>query len=116
FRRMLAAAAERFDVVHFNHEGLFLLACWLRRHLGRRRPALTMHTRTHLPSTVFSRWQFRTIARVADRLVFITENERERVQMLAGRKLTGQTIYNIVSRPSGSAAPLHDLVVDARFK
>lgn len=116
FRWMLANSATRFDVVHFNHEGLFLLARWLRRRLAVRRPGLTMHIRTWLPSTIFSRWQFRTIAAAADRLVFITENERDRAQQLATRALKGSVIYNAVKEPSDAVLPRQDLMSDPRFK
>lgn len=116
FRDELAkAVAERFDVVHFNHEGLFLLLGSLRSRLGPGR-AMTMHVRTYLPSTVFSRWQYRTIARNADRLVYITENERDRVSALAGRDVPGAVIYNIVSTPEKPVVPDRSLAADKRFK
>jgi glycosyltransferase involved in cell wall biosynthesis len=116
FRRMLAEAAGHVDVVHFNHEGQFLLARWLRRNLGQRRPPLTMHIRTHLPSTVFSRWQYRTIVNTLDRLVFITENEAQHTAMLAGHSAPGEVIYNVVTPPTDAVLPLADLVADPRFK
>jgi glycosyltransferase involved in cell wall biosynthesis len=115
FRRRLVEAAGRFDIIHFNHEGLFVLARWLRNHRESRRPGLTMHVRTHLPSSAFSRWQFRTIAHAVDRLVFITENEKARAEQLAGRKLSGETIYNVVGRPADVTVP-HELAGDRRFK
>ncbi len=100
FRRMLEkAAADDFDVIHLNHEGLFLLAKWLRRQL-RGRVSLAMHIRTHLPSTVFSRWQYRCISQTLDQCIFITENERDKVANLTGMPPKGEVIYNIVSNPS----------------
>ncbi len=114
-QELLRAADERFDVVHFNHEGLFLLLRWLRSQLGRQKP-MTMHIRTHLPSTVFSRWQYRTIAGAADRLAYITGNERERVSELAGREVPGDVIYNIVTPPGTSVTADLDLATDKRFK
>ncbi len=116
FRDALLKASARFDIIHFNHEGLFLLARWLRRRLGRHRPGLTMHIRTHLPSSLFSRWQFRTIGRSVDQLVFITENEESRAEMLAGRTLTGKTIYNVASAPSIAPDVPDALVGETRFK
>lgn len=113
FRRKLAAAANgRFDLVHFNHSGLFLLARWLRR---RTRTPLTMHIRTHLPPNVFSRWQHRTIARVTDDPVFISENEQARIALLAGRSVPGHVIYNIVAIP-GVVEPYAAVAGDDRFK
>jgi len=116
FRDALVKAAERFDIIHFNHEGLFLLASWLRRRVGRNRPGLTMHVRTHLPSTPFSRWQFRIIGRTVDQLVFITENEKARAEALADRALAGTTIYNIASAPSVVAAAPNGLASETRFR
>lgn len=116
FRTELAGAAqERFDVVHFNHEGLFLLLLWLRSRLGLEMP-LTMHIRTHLPSTLFSRWQYRTIAEAADRLAYITENERDRTTALAGKPVLGEVIYNIAAPPDVSVAPDPALAGVQQFK
>jgi glycosyltransferase involved in cell wall biosynthesis len=98
FRARLAGEGKRFDLVHFNHEGLFLLARWLRRHLDR---ALTMHIRTMLAPSAFARWQARVIARVADRCAFITENEQRRMSALAGATLPGAVINNIARAPNG---------------
>lgn len=112
FRHALCAAAACADVVHFNHEGLFFLARWLRTQT---RAAITLHVRTHLPSSFFSRWQYRLIAATADRLAYITENERDRVTELAGRPVPGRVIYNIAEMPP-AVAPLPILKGDARFK
>lgn len=113
FRAELAEAAnERFDVVHFNHSGLFLLASWLRRRTDR---PLVMHIRTHLPPTLFSRWQHRLIARRTDQRIFISENERDRTSALAGFPVEGKVIYNIVT-PNDGAAPHPAVPRDSRFK
>jgi len=115
FRRDLASALNsRFDVVHCNHEGLFLLARWLRRTL-KSEMRLTAHVRTRLPSTLFSRWQYRTLHRAADRLVFITEMERDNVAHLTGRDVGKDVIYNIVET-NKSQAPDPNLAADPRFK
>jgi glycosyltransferase involved in cell wall biosynthesis len=115
FRRALASAASRFDVVHFNHEGLFLLARWLHRQRSRRKAAaLTAHVRTCLPPSAFSRWQFRALAGAVDRLAFITENERRRAELLSGTSLDGDVIYNVAAPPPVAAHA--DLAVDPRFK
>ena len=116
FRNALANAAADFDVIHFNHEGLFLLAWWLRRQLGRDRPGVTMHIRTLLPSSLFSRWQFRTIGRSIDQLVFITENEKSRAEILAGRPLPGRTIYNVASAPAIALDVPGELAEEKCFK
>lgn len=97
FRRELAGAVrERFDVVHFNHEGLFWLARWLRR---RRDGGQTMHIRTMVHDTVAGRWQHRVIAGAVDRAVYISENERDNVARLAGRAIPGPVIANPAPPP-----------------
>ena len=96
--RLENAVWQEFDVVYFNHEGLFLLACWLRRRVGTV-AALVVHVRTLLPSTLFSRWQYRTIGRIASGCVYITEMEQENAARLSGINSNGPVIYNIVSTP-----------------
>ncbi len=116
FRRSLADTLSRgdFDVVHLNHEGLFLLGRWLRRRLGPAFP-ITAHVRTHLPSTVFSRWQYRTLAGAADHLVFISDMEQANVARLAGGGRAGSVVTNIVAVPA-DVSPAPDLTADRRFK
>lgn len=113
FRRDLAEAANhRFDVIHFNHEALFLSGRWLR---PRTKTALTMHIRTNLHDTPFARWQERAIAGTMDHLVFITENERTTVERLAARPANGSVIHNIVP-PAGPIEPSAAVPQDERFK
>ncbi|MBL27196.1 MAG: hypothetical protein CMM50_06560 [Rhodospirillaceae bacterium] len=112
FRARLLAAAEAADVVHLNHEALFILARWLKRHC---RTPLTMHIRTNLHDTAFSRWQDRSIARTADHLIYITENERETLERLSGERPAGTIIYNIAVPPT--SATIHPAIPkDGRFK
>lgn len=113
FRRELAEEVNaRFDLVHFNHEGLFVLARWLR---GRMDVPFTMHLRTNLVDTPFARWQTRTISRTIDHLVFITENERRSYHRLGGER-PGTVINNIVSIPDRPVPPLPEVPADGRFK
>jgi len=114
FRDALRVAAnERFDAVHFNHEALFLLARWLR---PRTRVPFTMHIRTNLVPSPFSRWQARTIARSVDHAVFITENEQRSWQALGLRPPRGSVIYNIAGSPAVAAKPHPEIPDDARLK
>lgn len=113
FRRALTReVGERFDLVHFNHEALFLLARWFR---PRTRVPLTMHIRTNLVDTVFARRQIGLISKNIDHLVFITENERDHFKRLGGRA-RGTVIYNIASPPEKDVAPHEDVPRDKRFK
>ena len=88
---------KRFDLVHFNHEGLFLVARWLRK---RCRAPFVMHIRTMCwgYGSPFGRWQAREILRVARECVFITENEQSSFAHAAGQggEMTGSVIYNVV--------------------
>ncbi len=115
FRKATARSLrERFDLIHFNHEGLFLLARWLRRELGRQ-VAMTAHVRTRLPVNVFTRWQYRTLDDAVDGIVFISEMEKERVNEQIGKESSGPVIYNIVSELEGIQTDTA-LAVDDRFK
>jgi glycosyltransferase involved in cell wall biosynthesis len=113
FRAALLAATARADLVHFNHEGLFLLAAWLRK---RHAKAQTMHVRTMIPRNTFGRWQCRRMDAANDRLVFITENERQNLEGMLGRGAEGGVIYNVAEPPNG-AVPAHPAIpADSRLK
>ena len=117
WRKEIAALArviaERFDVVHFNHEGLFILARLLRRRHGK---AQTMHVRTLIPDNIFGRWQCRRMAEAADRFSFITENEKTNVERLSGMLLPGSVIYNIAVLPDQKVKPHPAVPIDKRLK
>lgn len=113
FREELRTAAElRFDLVHFNHEGLAPLAAWLR---PRTRVPLTMHIRTNLYETPFATVQVRLCAAASDHLVFITENERATFHRRGGRGRAETVIYNIAPPPL-DAAPHPAVPLDSRFR
>jgi glycosyltransferase involved in cell wall biosynthesis len=113
FRNELSREVKtRFDLVHFNHEALFLLATWLR---PRTTVPFTMHIRTMLWNTYFARWQYSSIARNIDGLVFITENERENFRRLTG-KASGEVIYNVAVASDETPTPYPEIVQNDRFK
>ncbi|MBK8906488.1 MAG: glycosyltransferase family 4 protein [Rhodospirillales bacterium] len=113
FRSELAReVAARFDVVHFNHEALWLLARWLR---SRTAKPLTMHIRTNLWDTPFARRQVRTIAHCVDHVVFISENERATHRRL-GAPGRGTVIHNIATLPDTEPEPHPAIPDDGRFK
>lgn len=111
FRAELVARAAEFDVVHLNHEALARLGAWLR---PRTAAALTVHNRTMLHDTLFARSQMRAMARAADRLAFITENERDNVRRL-GCATPGEVIHNIVDIPEQLPDPHEAVPADGRF-
>ena len=94
---------HQIDLIHINLESIFLLAILCRFFLRR---AIVLHVRTTFPSNQVARWQSRLIATVADRIVFISENEFEILKRLGGkiRNSKYEIIYNIAEvgeEPSG---------------
>jgi glycosyltransferase involved in cell wall biosynthesis len=103
---------QRFDVVHFNHEALYLLASWLRR---RTSAAFVMHNRTQLWDTGFARMQARRLVADNDLNVFITEREKENICRLA-RWSGGRVIHNVVEMPVTRPAPHAAVPMDSTFR
>lgn len=101
FCKAFLAEAGRTDLVHFNHEALFLLARWLSR---RSSVVRTMHIRTNLWNTAFARWQTRVISSCCHRLVFITENEVQTHRALGGSE-SGEVIFNVAEVPDPAPSP-----------
>jgi glycosyltransferase involved in cell wall biosynthesis len=97
------ARKHQIDLVHINLESLFLLAILCRFFLKR---AIILHVRTTFPSNQVARWQSRIMANVADRIVFISENELRILKRLGGK--IGNSKYEIIhniaevgEKPSG---------------
>lgn len=111
FMDRLAEAAKRVDLVHFNHEGLWLQAWALRR---RSSIPLTMHVRKLLPHNWPARLQVAAISNSIDRLVYITEGEQAVFRDLGVRQ-AGQVIYN-VAEPMAEPVAHPDIPQDDRFK
>lgn len=112
-QKLLEAASSRFDVIHYNHEGLYLLAAWLRK----KNPAVlqSMHVRTRPVPTIFYSWQVRKINQALDQLIFITENEQQHF-IENGGTTPGEVIFNVVPLFDDSIEP-HSLPADDhRFK
>lgn len=103
---------SRFDVVHFNHEALYILSSWLRR---RTSAAFVMHSRTQLWNTWVARMQARRLVKDNDVNVFITERERENVQRLAAWS-GGVVIHNVVEVSKVKPQPYESILDDARFR
>ncbi len=109
----LEGATRRFDVIHYNHESLCLVAARLRR---RSRVRQVMHLRTNVANSLFARWQARTIAGAVDHVVFITENERDSWQALGLRSPACSVIYNIAGASEAPAVPHPAIPDDGRFR
>lgn len=113
FREALEGAASNADVVHFNHEGLFILARWLSKRVD---TPLTMHVRTMLHDGLFARYQSRTIGRAISACVYITENEQRNMRRLGGSPRADKVIYNVVAQADSTIASHPELVSDGRAK
>lgn len=113
FRQELSEAIQqRFDLIHFNHEGLCLLATWLRH---RHNKPQTMHVRTMIYRNAFGRWQCRRMVTACNTLVFITKNERANVEMMLGHSIDGTVVHNIVS--TSECVSFHPAIpMDRRLK
>ncbi len=114
FRRELLCAMEsRFDLLHCNHEALFLLARWIGKRTSK---PITAHIRTDIADTSFARWQQRTLLKAVDHPIFITENERTTVERQSGRPAAGTVIYNIAQPPVDPVERYEQIPDDDRFK
>lgn len=96
FSSLLRRVEDGIDVVHLNLESQFLIARWLKRHTS---VPIVMSIRKHLRPNGFSRWQYGVIGKSVNQFAFITENERDRAEILCGRTLPGAIIYNIAEFP-----------------
>lgn len=114
FRCLLERVAEEnYNVIHFNHEGLFLLARWLR---NRTEIPFTMHFRTNLIPTLIARWQARVVSKSIDHAIFITENEQKTWQSIGLNNVPGDVIYNVVEEPKKTITCHKEIPSDSRFK
>ncbi len=113
FRKKLLNHLDNFDLIHFNHEGLFLLAKWLHKQTSK---PVTMHIRTIPPENMFSRWQARTIAHCVDGIVAISELEAEIFSHRSHYKLKPRLIYNPVSIPPQAIQSHSGIPQDGRLK
>ncbi|MDA0231791.1 MAG: glycosyltransferase family 4 protein, partial [Proteobacteria bacterium] len=101
---------EGYDVIHFNHPNLFLLAAWIRHQTA---AAQILHVRTVSENLYegtpefwlarainkrtcrwLARWQTRCLSISIDQFVFITSNEQDAFSRLGGRA-DGPVIHNI---------------------
>lgn len=109
--RLVEAVNDRFDLLHFNHEGLWMLAHMVRKRI---RKPMTMHVRKVLPVNAFARLQVAAIGRSVRSLVTITEGERETFARL-GNRLPCKVIYNI-AEPMGGVEPHPGIPLDGRLR
>ena len=97
FRKNLLDIIDRYKIhiVHCNLISLFLLAKWLKKE----KPYLifTLHVRTNPVNTYTGRYQAKVSHKIFSNKIFITENEREKMNVLIyPEKTDGELIYNSV--------------------
>ena len=96
---------NRIDILHMNHDSFFVYGFLLKRFT---QVKILIHMRTMLPRNGYARLQARCIERMADHLIFISENERHRYCELLGRRSAkGSVIFNgfeISESPSNPSA------------
>lgn len=101
-----------FDLVHFNHVSLFVLAARLRKGTGK---PFCMHIRTRPENTLLTRFQSRSILKSCEALVYITENEQKHFKTLAGRA-PGKVIFNPTTSPTQTSSAHPRVPNDKRLK
>lgn len=109
----LLSRIREVDLVHFNLESQWRLACWLRPQHDR---AQTMHVRTNPIDNMFARRQSRAAVAAVNRFVFITENERMHFERMVGQAVSGEVIFNIVDRENVNIAPHPAIPMDNRLR
>lgn len=96
-RRMASIAREQgIDLVHLNHDGLFLLAAALKRQIGL---PLIVHCRAAgLADNLLGRWLAGNLARHAQHIFFISPNEETRYRLCQrGAGPPSEVMWNIAS-------------------
>jgi glycosyltransferase involved in cell wall biosynthesis len=92
------------DIVHMNHDSFFVYGFYLRRHS---KAKIIVHMRTMLPTNGYAAFQAACIERIADHLIFISENELRRYRDLLGRKTRKSSIiFNTAEGPAETQVPL----------
>ena len=86
---------RKINLVHCNLISLFLLAKWLKK----KRPELvfTLHVRTNPFNNITGKYQAKIANLVFDNKVFITENEKIKMNdLISPKTASGEVIYNSV--------------------
>ena len=86
---------KHYDVLHFNHVSLSLLAWWCKlKKIGKTR---VMHIRTMPPKNIFSKILYTISKKSCDSFIYITENEKNHLHHIIGQpNLNEKVIYNPV--------------------
>ena len=130
YKNMSKDIHTNFDLVHFNHPNLYLLALFLK--IKNKDKPFTFHMRTMLEdlyegtaeyifskninkflSKFLAKKQIKIISKVSEKVIFISNNEKKSYQRLGGYR-DGEIIYNLLSNISNN---VHlKLIDEKRFK
>ncbi len=114
YRDIASTIKTRFDLVHFNQEGTFLITYWLHKYV--KGVPFTIHVRTLLPKNWFTKLQVKIISLSVDHVIFISRDEQNRFYW-AGFSSSNSVLYNIASLPKLSNKEIYlKLNKDKRFK
>ena len=98
FRMKLIKKLKNIDILHCNQTSLFFLALWLIK----KNPNIKIifHIRTIFWPNEKNQWHFifkwvaKSVVKISNRLIFITENEKENLSQVSGQKIKGKVLYN----------------------
>ena len=91
---------NNYDILHCNHINLFFLAIWIKNKIPNLK--ITFHIRTiFFPNKygnwhIFFRYAVKSLSKVCDYFIFISENEKKNIEQILKKKVNGQVIYNPV--------------------
>ena len=96
--------ANKIDLIHYNYEGLFVLAKLLRRQFGL--PAIA-HSRAMIGNNVLGRLLAKELGESVDHIFCISPNEFDRWNLLTSSSPTNREIMWNIARPPQPRLPLN---------
>ena len=95
YRYLCRTIADRkIGIVHMNHDSFFVYGLLLKIF---KKQKIVFHIRTQFPDNIFARVQARIIVRIADYIVFISENEHQIFLRFTGGSLPH---YSVIYNPA----------------
>ena len=91
---------NNYDILHCNHINLFFLAIWIKNKIPNLK--ITFHIRTIFHPNKYGKWHIffrytvKSLSKVCDYFIFISENEKKNIEQILKKKVNGQVIYNPV--------------------
>lgn len=100
FRMRLINKLKKFDILHCNQISLFFLALWIKNKNSNIK--ITFHIRTMF-WPYKKKWHFvyklaaKIVQKISNKLIFITENEKENLSRVLNLKVSGEILHNPLS-------------------